>query len=246
MRSTGGFLLAATVADDDAAATARAGLAGAWADRVAPEAQALAARPPEERRTAIRGHAASLRRPPRGDSPLPPRARGLLAAEMPKDVGRIWLAAAPRPRRGWSAPAALREVLRRSTHEARPADPDLADRERGAGRELVARHLREADEAERNAVLDALGAEEAAAVLALDRLLDAEDAGVPAEVARAVVHAVRARRGLPEQEHTRAAGAMALGWRATAEAGADGDVFSRRFWRAGAELRALWEAGCRG
>lgn len=244
MRTTSGFLLAATVAEDDASATARGGLVRSLAEHVAPEAEALANRPADERRAIIRRHASTLRGPARADAPSVPRARALLAPEMPRDVGRVWLAAAPKPRRGYVAPAALRDVLRRVTREARPADPQLAHRERGAGRDLIARHLRDTSEQERAAVLDSLGAEEAGAVLALESLLGAESADLDASAIAAIVRATRSRPAIAPDDRTRAAGAMALGWLG-GDGDDGGDALSRPFWRAGRELRELMEAGCR-
>ena len=224
-----GYLLAASIADD-ASNEAAAGLCDALRKEALSASARLAELPHDVRRSELRRIATQLREPPRADTELPPRALALLARDVPKDVGRIWLAAAPAPRRGFVASGALREVLRRASRRPRAdASPEREAKERGAGREVLARAWKSAGEAERAALLEGLGADEASAVLALAPLVEATgtaDARVEAAL-------IRATAAAPGTSRTRVLGAMLAG--ATAEPGED---HHRRAGREIAELIA--------
>lgn len=238
-RTVEGFLLAATVAEVPAEEVARASVAGPAAQRIAQAAARLRDLDAGRRRRELARIAAVLREPPPADVPMPLRARAILAREMPRDVGRVWMGAAPAPRRGFVAGPALRDVLRRAARNTRPEDPETAARERGVGREVLARSLRGLDDHARAAALEPLGPDEAAAVLSLEPLLE-DDAGRDrAHEATLLRAATRTSSGT---DRTRALGAMALGFRG--EAG--GDRQSLAWRRAGREIAEVWEAGCRG
>ncbi len=228
-----GFLLASTVADVDAADVARAGATQPVSARIRERAAALQAVDPSERRTRLRQIAAMLREPTSADAQMPARARALLAREMPRDVGRIWLLTAGPVRRGFGAGPGLRDVVRRTARQARPDDAGTAAHERGVGREILARALRGRAEDERARLLGKLGPDEAAAVLALEPLL-ADDGTEPIVV---LLGAATALRGA---DRTRVAGAVALGFRG--DGGGAGPSVAWR--RAGREIAELVGAGC--
>lgn len=239
-RAVEGFLLAATVAEDDSVESARHGLAARPAAQVSGAAERLRAMDGSARRSEVRRIAAILREPPAADAQVPPRARALLAREMPRDIGRLWLAAAPPPRRGFVAAPALRDVLRRAARCSRPHDEATAARERGAGREVLARALRGRADEDRVRVLASLEPDEAGAVLALEPLVDASAPAGSSPVdgdAVMIWLADTTRRG---DAKTRVVGAMLLGW----SGDPDGDGRSAGWRRAGAEVRELVEAGC--
>lgn len=55
--------------------------------------------------------------------PLPPRALGLMCAEVGRETGRRWAAASPAPRRGFVASAELRRWLTRLAGAAQDDAP---------------------------------------------------------------------------------------------------------------------------
>ncbi len=148
-----GMLLAATAADDPSGAAALAGLAPGLARALRARALELAARPTEARREEISRLAGELRAvDPAAE--LPPAAQPILAAALPRDVGRRWAASAPPVRRGFRVHPALRATLRRFAYPSKPGaeDAELAAAEtadprlrpwaaRLAGREEPARVL---------------------------------------------------------------------------------------------------------
>jgi hypothetical protein len=103
-----GFLLAATVRDDRAPPIDR--VIGPTANTIAALANELRTAERHLRRARILAIADRLR-PAVVDPPDHPRVRALLATEVPRDVGRAWLAAAP-PRRGFSPPEGLQQALK--------------------------------------------------------------------------------------------------------------------------------------
>ena len=227
-----GYLLAASIADD-AANEAAAGLFDTLRREMLTAAARLAELSHDVRRSEVRRIASQLREPPRADAALPARARALLARDVPKDVGRIWLAAAPAPRRGFVASAALREVLRRASRAApRTSDSERDAKERGAGREVLARAWKSADESSRAALLDGLDAGEASAVLALAPLVEAHGA-VDSAIEAALVRSAMAS---PGTTRTPVLGAMLAG--ATGEPGDDHEH------RAGREIAELESVSC--
>lgn len=226
-----GFVLAATVAEDRGATAAIDALADALRTPVKSRADAIAALDGAARAKELRRIAASLRPIPRpdGGEALPPRARAILAVDVPKDLGAHWIAGAPPPRRGFAASPALRGVLARIASQPSRQEAETAARERGLGRMLLARIGSELDEDARAGLYESLGAEEAAAVLALRAHVEHEawDAPTIARV-RAFVAVSR-----PGPERTRAIGAMELG----AQGDLAGDARSHAWRRAGAEIR---------
>jgi len=153
-----GTLLAATVAGDGQLARAEAGLSRSVADSVGDDARELAGA--DDKRAALRELARITKPAPRAEALKSPRARALAAAQVPTPLGEAWLAEAPTVRRGYRPSRGIVAAVAR----ARGADePSTAARDRGEGRELLAR----ATDEDRRRLLDGTSAEEAAAVLAL-------------------------------------------------------------------------------
>ena len=109
-----GFALAAAAHDDRAAERACAGLAADVADHAAAYARRLA----EQERGARRRWLREVLSVPRAldlraeEGGRPPRALALLANDVPREVGRRWLAAAPAPRAGYVPDPRLLALLR--------------------------------------------------------------------------------------------------------------------------------------
>lgn len=230
-----GLLLAAQVAGDRGAVAAVPGFATALGLRVGARAEALDALSPSARADVLRETAGQLRfvsveRAAR----LAPRARALLAAEVPRALGSLWQREAPAVRRGFSASAGVRAAVRAAAAELPlTVDPELAAREVGHGRALLAGATAGPLAEKVTAAIDSLDPAEAAAVFALRGLLvasdDAED-----RVSEALLDAVR--RASPPCDRVRALGAMAL---ALVGDGAAGDVRSQVWRRIARELAAI-------
>lgn len=125
-----GMALAATAQGDRDGAGARGGLAPSLAEPFEARMRSLAALDRTQRRREVK-RLAEQRRAVAEDADLPPRARALLAADVPKEVGRAWLAASP-VRPGFRVTPGLKATLRRL---AAPAEPDaVADEEAAAAR----------------------------------------------------------------------------------------------------------------
>lgn len=236
-RASDGFALAATVLEDAGADRARAALAPETAEVWLETARRLEARDHGARRAEVRRLVGAVRVAPDASADLPPRALGLLAAEVPREVGARWMTGAPPPRRGFVASPALRDALRRLAIAAPAGDPDAARRERGAGRELLARAADAVAPEVFHRWMDAIGPEEAGAVMALRAHVAPAAPSDASWIVPLIAAAMRASHGI---DPTRAIGAMRAGW--NGEAG--GDARSRALVRAGAELRELWEVGC--
>lgn len=148
-----GMMLAATALDDRDGSAARAGLSEPLAAALGARLESLGARDETQRRREVRRLAGTLRRVPE-DADLPARAAALLAADVPREVGRRWAASAPKVRRGFAPQAALKTTLRRL---AASADPRAADAERAAAAHLddPARDAPDDDAARREARLRA-------------------------------------------------------------------------------------------
>jgi hypothetical protein len=172
-----GFLLAAELAGDRGAVRALAGLAAPRAAGLAALAAEFDALPREARTRNWREAAAELRRVSvEGGSRLPPRARALLAAEVPREVGARWLREAPVLRRGFVADEGLRAVVRAASVAAEgSADVTLAAAARGRGRRWLAAALRGSFAAAARDFVAGLDVDEAGAVLALARLPETSD-----------------------------------------------------------------------
>jgi hypothetical protein len=102
-------LALAAIAADDPRAT-RAALGPELRERVD---AVLADRSRHADRTdAIRALLASVRPAlPSSSTPVPPRARALLATLAAREIGVSWLSAAPPPRKGFRVSAALRSTI---------------------------------------------------------------------------------------------------------------------------------------
>jgi hypothetical protein len=122
-----GFALAAAAHDDRAAERAFPGLARDVADEAVAHARQLAKQDRAARRRWLRT-VLSARPVLAPDDSAPPRALALLANDVPRDVGRRWLAVAPAPRAGYVPDPRLLALLRASC--ARHDGPQ--DDERGA------------------------------------------------------------------------------------------------------------------
>jgi hypothetical protein len=234
-----GFLLAAAIAEDAAGEIARVALAPAAAKAAARAAERLETLDAGVRRQELRRIAASLRPPPSEDAVLTARARAVLARDMPKEIGRMWLGTSPATRRGWSASRALRETVRRAACAARADDdPARETEEHGAGREALARAWTRASEDDRASLLHGLPADEASSVLALAQLLDG---GALRSAGRSgTLDDVLVRTAASCSEGTRrirVLGAMCLA--ASGDARALGRASS--FYRAGREIAELLE-----
>jgi hypothetical protein len=103
-----GFALAATVRDDRAPPVER--LAGPRAVEVERVLSELRTAERHLRRARILAIADRLKPPPL-EAPENARVRALLATEVPRELGRAWLAAAP-TRRGFSPPEGLQSALK--------------------------------------------------------------------------------------------------------------------------------------
>lgn len=114
--------------DGSAAAGLGARLSAALGDALAAHAQS----DERTRRNAVRGWAEALGAVAEQND-LPAPARALLAADVPRELGRRWMAEASPVRRGFRSTAGLRATLRR--YVGAP-DPDAAERERAAGEAL--------------------------------------------------------------------------------------------------------------
>lgn len=229
------MLLAAQLAGDRCAVVARSALAGAVGERLGVRAEALEALAPQVRAEALRATAAELR----GVSPervarFAPRARALLAAEVPRSIGSVWQRDAPPVRRGFAASAGVRAAVRAVASEVPlAADLELAARELGRGRALLARATAALEADVANALIETLDAAEAGAVLALRELLGASD-GAADVLADALLDA--ARRTVQPRELVRALGAMAL---AIEGDGSPGDARSHDWRRVAREVAAV-------
>jgi len=229
-----GLLLAAQVAGDRGAAAAAQALTPGLSARVIVAAAALDALSAPSLAEALRAIAAQLRAvSPERASRLAPRARSLLAADVPRSLGAAWLREAPAVRRGFAASVGVRAVVRAAAADAwRSADLELAARELGRGRALLARATEGLDADAATALVESLDAAEAAAVLALRALLGVSE-GPADTMAAALLDA--AQRAAPEQL-VRALGAMAL---AVEGDGASGDVRSYAWRRIALEVAAV-------
>jgi len=227
----GGFVLAAAMADDAEASVARTAVAPEPGAQLGEAMRRFRDRPSAERRSELERLAATLRPTPAEDAPLPARARALLARDVSRSTGSRWLAEAPRPRRGFSAPVRLRDVLLRLAEVPTAEDPAVANRERGEGRRHLAEQIGRVPEQERASLLGALGEQEAGSVLSLEPLLGRDAPKAELELTRAFVRAALAMA--PPAERSRALGAVAFGW--AGERG--GDRRSSGWRRCGWELR---------
>ncbi len=120
-----GFALAATMADDRGASLAARGLAPSVVGRVTRVAEALEVMDARSRRREVARMAALLAPPAPEQAVLPPRAQALLASQVPKEIGRRWLAAAPAPRPGYAPEPGLRTLI---AHFARLAHAEQGRR----------------------------------------------------------------------------------------------------------------------
>lgn len=233
-RLEAGLLLAAQLAGDRGAALALPALASVLGARVCAQADALDALAPQGRADRLRATAAQLRAvSPDRAARLPPRARALLAADVPRALGSEWQRNAPEVRRGFSAGAGVRAAIRAAASDQPSGiDAELAGRELGRGRALLARAAARLDAGEAAALIDALGAAEAGAVLALSELLDASEGAADA-LADSLLDAAR-RTSLP-RELVRALGAMALALDGDVSAG---DARSHAWRRVAREIAA--------
>jgi|GEM_PF-6722918 len=229
-----GVLLAAQVAGDRGAAAAAHGLTPSLSARLVVAAAALDALSAPNRAEALRATAAQLRAvSPERASRLAPRARALLAADVPRALGAVWQREAPAVRRGFAASAGVRAAVRAAAADVwRSADLELAARELGRGRALLARATEGLDADAASALVESLDAAEAAAVLALRALLGVSE-GPADTIAAALLDA--AQRAAPEQL-VRALGAMAL---AVEGDGASGDVRSHAWRRIALEIAVV-------
>lgn len=123
-----GMMLAAIIAEDERGDGVDAGLTASTRDSLRAALDALAACPREERRARVASMAAALRHVD-PNAHLPASAARLLASEVPRDVGRGWMASATPVRRGYRAPPSLKSTLRRCTGQTHP---DAAVEERRA------------------------------------------------------------------------------------------------------------------
>jgi hypothetical protein len=231
-----GFLLAAELAGDRRAGRGLVGLAARRSAGIAALAAELDALPGEARAALWRTWAAGLRRVSvEGASCLPPRARALLAAEVPRPVGERWLREAPPPRRGFVADEGLRAVVRAAASAAEgETDPDLVARSLGRGRRLLAAALCGPSERAARDFVAALDADEAGAVLSLAALPAAVDLqeGREVDVAGLLAAAVRSA---PPADRVFALGVMA---EALAAPAPGGDRRVRAWRRLARELAA--------
>jgi len=229
-----GVLLAAQVAGDRGAAAAAQALAPSLGARVMLAATALDALSAPSPAEALRAIAAQLRAvSPERASRLAPRARALLAADVPRALGAVWQREAPAVRRGFAASVGVRAVVRAAAADGwRSANLELAARELGRGRALLARATAALDADAASALVESLDAAEAAAVLALRALLGVSE-GPADTMAASLLDA--AQRAAPEQL-VRALGAMAL---AVEGDGASGDVRSHVWRRIALEIATV-------
>jgi len=244
-----GFTLAAAASGDGRAERATDALATEPARAVRARIEELSVLDSAARKAELQRAARSLRPAIAEDAPLPPRARALLAAEAPRELGARWIAEAPAPRRGFVASPSLRAALRGiATQLSRAPSPaphragaaGVAGHERGAGRVLLARISAALHSDDRARILRSLGAEEAAAVMAL--AAHPGDSSAPAAKPTALERGLLAA-AMREQlgaELTRALGALGLG--AVGDT-SQGDAWSDRWRRAGSEIAGL-EGAC--
>jgi hypothetical protein len=111
-----GFALAAASCRDRDGALGAAGLAGGVATQATTWARRLAALDGPARQRFVREQIAWLAAPAPPTEPAPswpPRALGLLASSVEREVGRRWLEQAPRPRTGYAPDPKLLALLRR-------------------------------------------------------------------------------------------------------------------------------------
>ena len=107
-----GLVLAAIVADQPSSGVASGGLAPGLERALRARLDALAGLGREERREEVTRLAASVR-PIDARAALLPRAGAILASDVPKELGRKWVAHAPPVRRGFRVSAPLKATLRR-------------------------------------------------------------------------------------------------------------------------------------
>lgn len=123
-----GLTLAATVAADRSGALATPGLAAPLAEGLASRLRDLGVLDSAGRRAEVRRLAGALVDVPE-DADLPPRAKAILAKDVPRAAGRRWAESAPPVRRGYRVPQGLKATLRRL---AAPGDPGAETAEREA------------------------------------------------------------------------------------------------------------------
>lgn len=129
-----GMALAALLAGDDGGALALPGLAPALGARLAAASSTLAARKSSGGAGAIVEVAREVRARASPGQAEPRRVLAVLASEVDRNRGAVWLAAVPKHRAGWSASADLRAMLvRRTRHDAAErAEAEIAELEASA------------------------------------------------------------------------------------------------------------------
>lgn len=126
-----GMALCALLCRDAEGAAAADGLSPQLAERLARRGAALALRKRESRTAALLEVGGQMRAEPSPSQEEPRRVLAVLAAEVDRRRGEVWLASVPGHRTGWSAPADLRALLaRRTRHDgAERAAREIAELE---------------------------------------------------------------------------------------------------------------------
>ena len=126
-----GMVLAAALAGDADGARAADGLAPELAARLVRRSRAFLERKRESRTAALLERGSEMRAAASPSAAEPRRVLAVLAGDVERTRGDVWLAAVPGHRTGWSAPADLRALLvRRTRHDAAErADRQVAELE---------------------------------------------------------------------------------------------------------------------
>ena len=129
-----GMALAALVSGDGDGAEARLGLAPRLAERLESRCALLLERKRQSRTAALLEAGAEMRAEAAPSNAEPRRVLALLASEVDKKRGAVWLASVPGHRSGWGAPADLRAMLlRRTRHDVGArAEREIAELEASA------------------------------------------------------------------------------------------------------------------
>jgi hypothetical protein len=122
-----GFSLAAVLAGDPSAEGALGALTPTLKVRVEERLAVLGKAMAVDKARALRHLALEAQGQSIEGAHEPRRILAMLATEVPKERGMVWLAAVPKHRAGWSAPADLKDLLMR---RAGPSDAEREAKER--------------------------------------------------------------------------------------------------------------------
>lgn len=216
-----GLALAATLKSDRNAISVRSALSRELCQRLEQHVATLRALSSSERERKLASVIASLKPSVPESPPLPPRALAMLATEVHRSLGALWMASAPLPRRGFRTSVELRASLRRIATSGACTSPELDSRDQAEGRAILWDVLDHLPAAIRDTLIDTL---EPAPAETTDRSNH--------HLARDIAFVRALLRTSPPGDLCRVVGAVARGARGE---GSD-------FWaRTGREMAAIWE-----